>query len=136
VVVLVPEAGDEVQTMKAGLMEIADIFVVNKADRPDADLFVKSLKSMLAPVFSRSAAEIPIVKTIASTKEGIPALFGFIEKQQQQVKTNDKKYWLLAEKAYHLIQEKRMQAINKQDLKTALEKSGEQNLYRFCKNYF
>ncbi|MEN9685940.1 MAG: methylmalonyl Co-A mutase-associated GTPase MeaB [Bacteroidota bacterium] len=136
VVVLVPEAGDEVQTMKAGLMEIADIFVVNKADRPDADLFVKSLKSMLAPVFSRSTAEIPIVKTVASTKEGIPALFGFIERQQQQVKTNDKKYWLLAEKAYHLIQEKRMQAINKQDLKTALEKSGEQNLYRFCKNYF
>src|SRR6266571_1288884 len=39
VVVLVPEAGDEVQTMKAGLMEIADVFVVNKADRPDADLF-------------------------------------------------------------------------------------------------
>ena len=39
VVVVVPEAGDEVQTMKAGLMEIADIFVVNKADRPGADLF-------------------------------------------------------------------------------------------------
>lgn len=41
VVVVVPEAGDEVQTMKAGLMEIADIFVVNKSDRPEADLFVK-----------------------------------------------------------------------------------------------
>ncbi|WP_315818704.1 methylmalonyl Co-A mutase-associated GTPase MeaB [Paraflavitalea speifideaquila] len=42
VVVMVPEAGDEVQTMKAGLMEIADIFVVNKADRPDANQFVKT----------------------------------------------------------------------------------------------
>src|SRR6478672_2594699 len=39
VVVLVPEAGDEVQTMKSGLMEIADIFIINKSDRPDADLF-------------------------------------------------------------------------------------------------
>ncbi|WP_462222732.1 methylmalonyl Co-A mutase-associated GTPase MeaB, partial [Ferruginibacter sp.] len=48
VVVVVPEAGDEVQTMKAGLMEIADIFVVNKADRPDADTFVKNLRLMLA----------------------------------------------------------------------------------------
>ena len=44
VVVVVPEAGDEIQTMKAGLMEIADIFVVNKADRPDADHFVRNLR--------------------------------------------------------------------------------------------
>ena len=51
IVVLVPEAGDEIQTMKAGLMEIADIFVINKADRPDADLFVKNLRSLLAPAF-------------------------------------------------------------------------------------
>ena len=43
VVVLVPEGGDEIQTMKAGLMEIADVFVVNKSDRPDAEKFVKNL---------------------------------------------------------------------------------------------
>src|SRR6187200_2688917 len=55
VVVIVPEAGDEVQTMKAGLMEIADIFVVNKSDRPDADSFVKNLISMLTPT-SQSAS--------------------------------------------------------------------------------
>jgi LAO/AO transport system kinase len=71
VVVVVPEAGDEVQTMKAGLMEIADVFVVNKADRPDADTFVKNLRLMLAPAFHRSTNEIAIVKTIASQKEGI-----------------------------------------------------------------
>jgi LAO/AO transport system kinase len=47
IVVVVPEAGDEVQTMKAGLMEIADVFVVNKADRPDADIFVKNLRSKM-----------------------------------------------------------------------------------------
>src|SRR5215204_572044 len=70
VVVLVPEAGDEVQTMKAGLMEIADIFVVNKSDRPDADLFVKNLRQMLAPAFRTHYHEVPIVKTVASNKEG------------------------------------------------------------------
>ena len=55
VVVLVPEAGDEVQTMKAGLMEIADVFAVNKADRPEADLFVRNLRLMLAPAFATHA---------------------------------------------------------------------------------
>jgi LAO/AO transport system kinase len=50
-VIMVPEAGDEIQTMKAGLMEIADIFVVNKSDRPGADLFVKNLQLLLAPAF-------------------------------------------------------------------------------------
>ena len=52
VVVLVPEAGDEVQTMKAGLMEIADLFVVNKADRPGADLFVKICGRCSLPHFA------------------------------------------------------------------------------------
>ena len=51
IVVLVPEAGDDIQNMKAGLMEIADIFVVNKADRPDADRFVKNLLAMLSLSF-------------------------------------------------------------------------------------
>ena len=45
VVVLVPEAGDEIQTMKAGLMEIANVFVVNKADRPEANAFINNLIS-------------------------------------------------------------------------------------------
>ncbi|MCX6208907.1 MAG: methylmalonyl Co-A mutase-associated GTPase MeaB, partial [Bacteroidetes bacterium] len=62
-VVLVPEAGDEVQTMKAGLMEIANMFVVNKADRPDADSFVKNLRMMLAPAFHHQQQEIKIIKT-------------------------------------------------------------------------
>src|SRR6476620_4479902 len=66
IVVVVPESGDEVQTMKAGLMEIADIFVINKSDRPDADLFERNLKLMLAPSFTKSAKEIPIIKTVAT----------------------------------------------------------------------
>lgn len=62
IVTVVPEAGDEIQTMKAGLMEIADVFVVNKADRPDADLFIKNLRQMLAPSFHTKQHEIAIVK--------------------------------------------------------------------------
>ena len=47
-VVLVPESGDSIQVMKAGLMEIADLFVVNKCDRPEADKLVKELLNMVA----------------------------------------------------------------------------------------
>ena len=135
VVVVVPESGDEVQTMKAGLMEIADVFVVNKADRPDADTFVKNLRLMLAPAFNRSITEVPIIKTIASQKEGIKELFEKIEVHNQLIQSSDKKYWLLAEKAFHLIQQHRMKDIGKAELKKELQDSGDMNLYQFIEKY-
>ena len=73
-VVMVPESGDEVQTMKSGLMEIADIFIVNKSDRPGADKLVQSLHLM-----SSTHKEIPIIKMIATRKEGISELKRAIE---------------------------------------------------------
>src|SRR4026209_1039277 len=79
IVVVVPEAGDEIQTMKAGLMEIADIFVVNKADRPDADQFVKNLRLMLAPAFHSRYDEVPVIKTVASQNEGVNDLLNKID---------------------------------------------------------
>jgi LAO/AO transport system kinase len=68
---------------------------------------------MLAPAFHRSTNEIAIVKTIASQKEGIKELFEKITAHQQLVQSSDKKYWLLAEKAFHLIQQHRMKDIDK-----------------------
>ena len=136
IVTVVPEAGDEVQTMKAGLMEIADIFVVNKSDRPDADLFVKNLKSMLAPAFHLKQQIIPIIKTIASQKQGVEELLAAInEHTNEQLSTkNEKRSWLLAEKAYHLIQQKRMHDVNKAELKKEIEEAGAAfNLYSFIK---
>lgn len=135
VVVVVPEAGDEVQTMKAGLMEIADIFVVNKADRPGADIFVKNLRMMLAPAFHNATTEIAIVKTVASEKTGIAELFEKILYHQQVVQHTDRKYWLLAEKAYHLIQQRRMSDINKLLLKKELQEAEDCNLYQFIQKY-
>ena len=135
VVVMVPEGGDEVQTMKAGLMEIADIFVVNKADRPGADTFVKNLHQMLAPAFHRSSQEIPIIKTIASQKTGMAQLLEKIIIHRQQVESTDRKYWLLAEKAYQLIQQYRMQDIDKNAIKKELAETGENNLYRFVRQF-
>jgi LAO/AO transport system kinase len=117
VVVVVPEAGDEVQTMKAGLMEIADIFVVNKSDRPDADHFVKNLRLMLAPSFQVKDWEVPILKTIASQKQGITELAASIASHQLIQRQTDRKGWLLTEKAWQLIQQKRMKNIDKAALK-------------------
>lgn len=134
VVVVVPEAGDEVQTMKAGLMEIADVFVVNKADRPDADLFVKNLRQMFAPAFSTHYNEVPVIKTVATEKEGIKELLDIILHQLQKSHLSDKRFWLLAEKAYYLIQQKKMKGVDKAAMKKEIElvyPKGNFNLYQF-----
>jgi LAO/AO transport system kinase len=138
VVVVVPEAGDEVQTMKAGLMEIADIFVVNKADRPGADQFVKNLRLMLAPAFHNRYDEVPVIKTVASQNEGVNDLLKEIEHLLKHHHSKEKKYWLLAERAYQLIQRKKMNNIDKEKLKEDIEELSNKNsfqLYSFIKNY-
>lgn len=138
VVVVVPEAGDEVQTMKAGLMEIADIFVVNKADRPDADAFVKNLRQMLAPAFHQQQHEIPVIKTIATTKQGIVELYDAMNAHIARSGTPGKRFLLLAEKAWHLIQQKRMNDISKQALKNEIEIRSRQpgfSVYKFIEEY-
>jgi len=147
-VVLVPEAGDEIQTMKAGLMEIADVFIVNKADRPDADMFVRNLRMMLAPAFHNHQQEIEIIKTIATKKDGIEEIlkamydvqrtkYEAIENNQQPIQ-NTKRFWLLTEKAYHIIQQNRMKNINKHILKEEIEAASTNkdfNLYSYIKKY-
>jgi LAO/AO transport system kinase len=139
VVVVVPEAGDEVQTMKAGLMEIADIFVVNKADRPDADQFVKNLRLMLAPAFSKHYNEVPVLKTVAAQKVGVKELLETILHELPKAHFTDKKFWLLAEKAYWLIQQKRMGDIKKAELKEKIQQqylaSKSFNLYQFVAGF-
>ncbi len=132
IVTIVPEAGDEIQTMKAGIMEIADMFVVNKADRPGADTFVKNLKLMLAPAFSNRKQEVEVIKTIASKNEGIENMKLGIDKLLSTPDTNEKKAWLLAEKAFYLIQKERMRDIDKATLKKQIESQKTSfNLYGF-----
>ena len=134
VVVMVPEAGDEIQTMKAGLMEIADVFVVNKADRPDADMFVRNLRLMLAPSFTKHYQEVPVLKTVASLKQGARELLDIVLHQLQKAHLSDKKFWLLAERAFYLIQKTRMKDVDKALLKKEIEAvypKGNFNLYKF-----
>jgi len=74
VIVLVPGMGDTVQTMKAGIMEIGEIFVVNKADQGDADRTLTEVKMMLAQGPRSVGWEIPVMTTVATTGTGVPAL--------------------------------------------------------------
>lgn len=136
VLVLVPEAGDEVQAMKSGLLEVADIFAVNKADRPGADQFVKNLRRMLSPPFNTRQHAAPIIKTVSTQKLGVDGLFQSIVTHQQQSPSSEKKYWLLAEKAYQLIQHEKMKDIDRNELKKSMdEQAGKPdfNLYRFVR---
>ncbi|HUR11410.1 MAG TPA: methylmalonyl Co-A mutase-associated GTPase MeaB [Flavitalea sp.] len=130
--VLVPEGGDEIQTMKAGIMEIADIFVVNKSDRPGADAFVANLQLMLMPSHYEDR-NAPILKTVAATGEGIEPLARSIDEQLQHSNEN-KISWLLTERAWQLIRNKRMQNIDKELVHQQLQAASKQpgfNLYSF-----
>ncbi len=81
IVVLVPGTGDEVQALKAGIMEIADIFVINKADRDGADRLAQSVAAMLAlQTFQPGDWRPPILKTEATTGMGVPELIDAIAK--------------------------------------------------------
>jgi LAO/AO transport system kinase len=136
VVVVVPEAGDEVQTMKAGLMEIADIFVVNKSDRPEADAFVKNLRQMLAPAFSNHQKEIPVIKTVASQGTGLNELVKALSADLPHSKENQ--VWLLTERLYQLVQKEKMKKIDKTAMKNEVARLLDQNqfnLYRLAEQY-
>jgi LAO/AO transport system kinase len=74
IVVLVPGMGDDIQAIKAGIMEIGDVFVVNKADRPGADKTVTEIQMMMSLVEEHGEWIPPIVKTVASRNEGIGEL--------------------------------------------------------------
>lgn len=138
VVVFVPESGDDIQTIKSGIMEIGDIFVVNKSDREGADRLVKSLKATL---HEREVSdwEIPVVKTIASSHNGIDTLAELIDKHHRQ--SNSKVYneVLLYNKAVRLAQNflirKTDQVKFKSELLAAADKP-EFNLYKFIANWY
>lgn len=138
IVALVPEGGDVVQTLKAGIMEIADIFVVNKADRENAEGLYYNLR-MMTHEKANSDDEIPVIKTIATTGDGIEQLADEIKKYLAQHNTMAEKHVeLLAEKSWQLIQMQQMKGFNhailKKELAAALQK-GDFNLYSFTKNF-
>lgn len=134
--VLVPESGDDIQTMKAGIMEIADIFVVNKSDRPGADQFVNNLKKMMAPAFINN--KVPVIKTVAAAGVGVPALTHEIFQWLARDMKKEKKYELMAAKAFLLISKKRTSDIHIDVLRQEIKEqvlNNSFNLFSYIKKF-
>jgi GTPase len=138
VVALVPETGDEVQTLKAGIMEIANIFVVNKADREGSEALYHNLR-ILAHEKANGGEEIPVIKTIATAGSGIDTLAEAIIKfLDGQKNLPEKRLHLLTEKSWQLIQSQRMKNVDHAKLKVALVAALQKddfNLYSFTRRF-
>lgn len=138
IVMLVPEGGDVIQTMKSGLMEVADIFVINKFDRPGAENFYNNLKQMFGPVFNKTTKKIPVLKTIASEKEGIPELYKKINDWKFDA-GSEQKLNLVTKKVWSLIQNEKMKEVEKEEMRNEISKKilkPNFNLYLFAKKYY
>jgi LAO/AO transport system kinase len=86
VVVVVPGMGDSIQAAKAGVLEIADVLVVNKADRPDTPATVRDLRNMVA--LAAAPWKPPVVTTVATTAEGIDELLRQLDRHAQWLETS------------------------------------------------
>jgi LAO/AO transport system kinase len=90
-VLLVPGQGDDIQNMKAGLMEIGDIFVLNKADREDADRLEQQLNAMLSLVMPRDGWHPPVVRTVATENKGVAIVAETIERFRRHFESTDER---------------------------------------------
>lgn len=132
VVVLVPESGDEIQHIKSGLMEIAQAFVVNKADREGADAFANQLQKLMYHQHQKT----PIFKTVADKNTGIDSLCSWL--MTPSLTDNERRPFLLAEKALKIIQHYRMASLDKSALLVAIKeamKKPDFNIYKFTDHW-
>ena len=132
VMILMAGFGDEIQALKSGVLEVADLFVVNKADNPDTKLFINNLQSAL----HLGTKQIDIIETIATEGKGINHLVQAIE--NRTILADQKQSLNLAEKAYRLILAEKMRGIEKTDLFDKIkEESGTEdfNIYKFVDDY-
>ncbi|RYE23777.1 MAG: methylmalonyl Co-A mutase-associated GTPase MeaB [Sphingobacteriales bacterium] len=138
IVTLVPEAGDEIQTIKAGIMEIANIFVVNKADRDAAEALYRNLRIM-AHEKAHDGNEIPVIKTVATQQKGLDELAEAIETYlAENNKIDERRLHLLTEKSWQIIQANRMRDVNKRELKKKLTEALQEpdfNMYSFTNKF-
>lgn len=90
IVVLVPESGDDIQMMKAGILEIADLLIVNKCDRQGSDHIVKELQIMLEIAGATKGWIIPVLKTVAEKGEGVNEVYKALEKHLGYLRSSGK----------------------------------------------
>lgn len=137
VLVLNPNSGDDVQAIKSGIIEVADILVVNKSDHDNADILVKHLLQSLH-LRPYKEWQPPVIKTIATTNEGIDELISKIQTHQEQ-NNHHNKIRLFTSRAYKLIEQHRMKDIDVKELENKISaqfKKPDFNMYRFLKETY
>jgi len=138
IVTLTPNAGDDVQMIKAGILEIADIFAINKADLPGCEALYSFLYKIIHQNYSENVAPV-LVKTIATENLGIDKLLTAIGiKHNSNYSNNTKKAALLAIKTIKLLQSKSTVRIDKLKLIKYIEKELDKNsfqLYNFIHQF-
>jgi len=119
VVVLVPGMGDELQTLKAGIMEIGDLFIINKADRAGVEKLEKELESMLALDARSESWKSPVVKTVATQGEGVSELIAAIHRFDQFRKASPQalqsRKYTVQENLIELLKERLLERATQQD---------------------
>jgi LAO/AO transport system kinase len=135
IVVLIPDAGDDVQMMKSGLMEIADLFVVNKSDRPAANTFFNHLQKMIKE--NNASMHAPkVMSTIASQHVGIIELVEEVNQHQHLLAKSSDKLNSTMTKVIQIIIGKHLDKLDQEDIKKRLAIAIEQeyfNLFNFAK---
>lgn len=128
-VVMVPGLGDSVQAIKAGVLEIADIFVVNKSDKDGADLVFKDIRSMLSLVRTPDHEWTPsIIKTVATTGAGTDEVIAGIEAHRAWLRSSGAGN----DRLYQCMKESILQRVRNRALVTALEHPALDELIKQC----
>jgi len=128
VVILVPGMGDDVQTIKAGIMEIADVFVINKSDREGAERVEREIRALQSLAIRSDHWTPPIVKTLASEGQGIEELAEAIKQYEDYLREND----LLRKKKLQNWQERLIEMLRESLLERVSAKVGRESLARFA----
>ncbi|PYV89302.1 MAG: methylmalonyl Co-A mutase-associated GTPase MeaB [Acidobacteria bacterium] len=128
VVILVPGMGDDVQTIKAGIMEIADVFVINKSDREGAERVEREIRALQSLAIRSDHWTPPIVKTVASEGQGIEELAEAIKQYEDYLREND----LLRKKKLQNWQERLIEMLRESLLERVSAKVGRESLARFA----
>jgi LAO/AO transport system kinase len=120
-VVLVPGMGDDVQAIKAGIMEIADVFVINKADQPDPDRLEREIKAMQSLSARKDGWIPPIVRTVATEGQGIAETLAAVRSFLAQGDRKDRSVANWAQRLREMLRERLLQRYTDVDFEAAAE---------------
>jgi LAO/AO transport system kinase len=128
IVILVPGMGDDVQTIKAGIMEIADIFVINKSDREGAERVEREIRALQSLATRHDGWTPPIVKTVASDGTGVPELVSTIREYEAYLQKDNR----ALKKSVENWQQRLVEMLRDTMLEGAREQLGDGNVARLA----